>query len=78
MKTIFINSVIMHLIATMAFIWFAVFVGGILYYALALFYVYITIKHAIQIADFEMSDLGKVVELQESGKYKRIDVYFYK
>ena len=56
MKHIFINSVIMHLIATMLFISFAVTTGSVFSYALALFYVLITIRNAIDIADFEMSN----------------------
>lgn len=78
MKHIFINSVVMHLIVTMLFISFAVATGSVFSYALALFYVLITIKHAIDIADFEMSDLGETVRLCESGKHKRMDVYFYR
>ena len=78
MKTIFINSVIMHLIVTMVFISFAVTTGSFFHYALALFYVCITIKHAIDIADFEMSDLGETVRLCESDEFKKVDVYFYK
>ena len=56
MKTIFINSVVMHLLIIMVFTSFAVTTGGVFSYALALFYVLITIKHAIDIADFEMSN----------------------
>ena len=56
MKHIFINSVVMHLIVTMLFISFAVTTGGVFSYALALFYVLITIQNAIDIADFEMSN----------------------
>lgn len=41
-------------------------------------YVLILFDSAMRIADFEMSDLGKVVKIQESGKYKRMDVYFTK
>ena len=78
MKTIFINSVIMHLIVTMVFISFAVTTGSFFHYALALFYVCITIKHAIDIADFEMSDLGETVRLCESKEYSKVDVYFYR
>ena len=78
MKHIFINSVVMHLLVTMLFISFAVTTGSVFSYALALFYVLITIRHAIDIADFEMSKLGETVRLCESGKYKRTDVYFYK
>ena len=78
MKHIFINSVVMHLIVTMVFISFAVTTGGVFSYALALFYVLITIKNAIDIADFEMSKMGKVVETKESGKYKLMEVYFTK
>ena len=55
MKHIFINSVVMHLIVTMVFISFAVTTGGVFSYAIALFYVFITIRNAINIADFEMS-----------------------
>ena len=76
MKHIFINSVVMHLIVTMIFISFAVTTGGVFSYALALLYVLITIKHAIDIADFEMSDLGETVRLCESGEFKKMDVYF--
>ena len=78
MKHIFINSVVMHLIVTMLFISFAVTTGGVFSYALALFYVLITIRNAIDIADFEMSNLGETVRLCESGKYKKVDVYFTK
>lgn len=78
MKHIFINSVVMHLIVTMIFILFAVTTGSVFSYALALFYVFITIRNAIDIANFEMSKLGEVVELCESDEYKRIDVYFRK
>ena len=78
MKHIFINSVVMHLIVMMIFISFAVTTGGVFSYALALFYVLITIRNAIDIADFEMSKLGETVSLCESGKYRRTDVYFYK
>ena len=55
MKDIIINSMTMHLLVTMVFISFAVATGSFFHYALALFYVCITIKHAIDIADFEMS-----------------------
>ena len=55
MKTIFLNSVIMHLIVTMVFVSFAATTGSFFHYALALFYVFITIQNAIDIADFEMS-----------------------
>ena len=78
MKNIFINSVVIHLIVTMLFISFAVTTGGVFSYALALFYVLITIRNAIDIADFEMSKMGKVVETKESGKYKLMEVYFTK
>ena len=78
MKNIFLNSVIMHLIVTMVFISFAVTTGSFFHYALALFYVCITIKHAIDIADFEMSDLGETVKLCESEEFKKVDVYFYR
>ena len=78
MKHIFINSVVMHLIVTMIFISFAVTTGGVFSYSLALFYVLITIKHAIDIADFEMSKLGEVVRTHNSGKYKIMQVYFTK
>ena len=56
MKHIFINSVVIHLIVTMVFISFAVITGSFANYALALFYVFITIQNAIDIADFEMSN----------------------
>ena len=78
MKHIFINSVIMHLIVTMLFTSLAVATGSVFSYALALFYVLITIRNAIDIADFEMSKMGKVVETKESGKYKLMEVYFTK
>lgn len=55
MKDIIINSMTMHLLVTMVFISFAVTTGSFFHYALALFYVCITIKHAIDIANFEMS-----------------------
>ena len=78
MKDIIINSMTMHLLVTMVFISFAVATGSFFHYALALFYVCITIKHAIDIADFEMSDLGETVRLCESEEFKKVDVYFYR
>lgn len=63
---LFVMSAILPLFSTIP--WLAVVIGcG---HVLFLF------DSAISIADFEMSDLGKVVKLQESGKYKRMDVYF--
>ena len=78
MKDIIINSMTMHLLVVIVFISFAVTTGGFFHYALALFYVCITIKHAIDIANFEMSDLGETVRLCESDEFKKVDVYFYK
>ena len=78
MKEITINSMTMHLIVTMVFISFAVTTGSFFHYALAFFYICVTIKHAIDIADFEMSDLGETVRLCESGEYSKADVYFHK
>ena len=78
MKDIIINSMTMHLLVTMVFISLAVATGSFFHYALALFYVCITIKHAIDIADFEISDLGETVRLCESGEYSKVDVYFHK
>ena len=55
MKDIVVNSMLMHLIVVMIFVTFAAASGGIFSYALAFFYVCATLKHAIDIADFEMS-----------------------
>ena len=55
MKGIIVNSMLMHLVVVMVFVSFAASSGGGLSYALALFYVFATLKHAIDIADFEMS-----------------------
>lgn len=50
--------------------WLAIIIGcG---YVLTLFH------SAIKIADFEMSKLGEVVKIHESGEYRRMDVYFTK
>ena len=79
MKDIVVNSMLMHLIVVMVFVSFAAAsVGGIFSYALAFLYICVTIKHAIDIADFEMSDLGETVRLCESGEYSKADVYFHK
>lgn len=78
MKDIVVNSMLMHLIVVMVFVSFAAASGGILSYALALLYICVTIKHAIDIADFEMSNLGETVRLCESKEYSKVDVYFYK
>ena len=51
---------------------------GWITFVIGLLNVFAAFDMAIKIADFEMSDLGKVVKLQESGKYKRTDVYFYR
>jgi hypothetical protein len=56
MKDIVVNSVLIHLIVVMVFVSFAAASGGSLSYALALFYICLTLKHAIDIADFEMSN----------------------
>ena len=78
MKNIAIDSMLMHLLVVIVFISFAVTTGSFFHYALALFYVCITIKHAIDIANFEMSDLGETVRLCESDEFKKVDVYFYR
>lgn len=78
MKDIVVNSMLMHLVVVMVFVSFAAASGGVLSYALALFYIYLTLKHAINIADFEMSNLGETVRLCESKEYSKVDVYFYK
>ena len=65
---LFLMSVILPLFSIIP--WIAVSIGcG---------YVFILFNSAMRIADFEMSDLGKVVKIQESGKYRRMDVYFNK
>ena len=78
MKDIVANSMLMHLIVTMVFVSLAVATGGFFHYALALFYVFLTIQNAIDIANFEMSDLGETVRLCESEEFKKVDVYFYR
>ena len=79
MKDIVVNSMLMHLIVVMVFVSFAAAsVGGIFSYALAFFYICVTLKNAIDIANFEMSDLGETVRLCESGEFKKVDVYFYR
>lgn len=78
MKEITTNSMIMHLLVVTVFVSFAASAGGFYFYALALFYICLTLKHAIDIADFEMSDLGETVKLCESGKYSKAEVYFHK
>lgn len=55
MKDIIVNSMFMHLVVVMVFVSFAAASGGIFSYALALFYICLTLKHAIDITDFEMS-----------------------
>lgn len=55
MKKIILNSMTMHLLVVMVFVSFAALSGGGFFYALALFYICVTLKHAIDIADFEMS-----------------------
>ena len=41
-------------------------------------YVFILFHSAMRIADFEMSDLGKVVNKAENGAYKEIHITWYK
>lgn len=55
MKDIIVNSMLMHLIVVMVFVSFAAASGSSFSYALALLYICVMIKHAIDIADFEMS-----------------------
>ena len=78
MKDIIINSMIMHLLVVVVFVLFAASAGGLYFYALALLYICVTLKHAIDIANFEMSDLGETVRLCESEEFKKVDVYFYR
>lgn len=78
MRDIIVNSMIMHLLVVAVFVTFAASAGGGLFYALALLYICAALKHAIDIADFEMSDLGETVRLCESKEYSKVDVYFYK
>lgn len=78
MKDITTNSMLMHLVVVMIFVSFAASAGGFSFYAFALFYICLTLKHAIDIADFEMSGIGETVRLYESKEYSRVDVYFNK
>jgi hypothetical protein len=78
MKDITINSMIMHLLVVTVFVTFAASSGGFYFYTLALLYICVTLKHAIDIANFEMSGLGETVRLYESGEYSKVDVYFHK
>lgn len=78
MKNIAIDSMLMHLIVVMIFVTFAASFGTFSFYALAFFYICVTLKNAIDIADFEMSDLGETVRLCESKEYSKVDVYFHK
>lgn len=41
-------------------------------------YVFILFDSAMRIADFEMSELGKVVNKAENGAYKEIHITWYK
>lgn len=78
MKEIIINSMTMHLVVVMIFVTFAASFGTFSFYALAFFYICVTLKNAIDIADFEMSNLGETVRLCESDEFKKVDVYFYR
>ena len=65
---LFVMSAILPLFSTIP--WLAVVIGcG---------YVFILFDSAMRIADFEMSDLGKLVNKIESGHYKEIRVTWYK
>ena len=55
MKNIAIDSMLMHLVVVMIFVTFAASFGTFSFYALAFFYICVTLKNAIDIADFEMS-----------------------
>ena len=55
MKDIVVNSMAMHLVVVMVFVTFAASFGTLSFYALAFFYICVTLKNAIDIADFEMS-----------------------
>ena len=78
MKNIAIDSMLMHLVVVMIFVTFAASFGTFSFYALAFFYICVTLKNAIDIADCEMSDLGETVRLCESEEFKKVDVYFYR
>lgn len=55
MKDIIVNSMLMHLVVIMIFVTFSASFGTFSFYALAFFYICVTLKNAIDIADFEMS-----------------------
>ena len=65
---LFVMSAILPLFSTIP--WLAVVIGcG---------YVFILFNSAMRIADFEMSELGKLVDKIESGHYKEIRVTWHK
>ena len=65
---LFVMSAILPLFSTIH--WLAIIIGcG---------YVFILFDSAMRIADFEMSDLGKVVNKAEKGAYKEIHITWYK
>lgn len=49
-----------------------------LFVSIGSLYVLLVFNSAINIANFEMSDLGQFVEKANSGKYKHIEVRYFK
>lgn len=80
MKNIINDSILAH----MLMFWFYIILALLLYAAGAInpivfvgggvIYVLIVITSAMRIADFEMSELGKVVNKAEKGAYKEIRI----
>jgi len=84
MKNIISDSIWAH----MLMFWFYIILALLLYLTGAIspvvfvgvgsVYVLLIIHSAMRIADFEMSELGKVVNKAENGAYKEIHITWYK
>ena len=80
MKNIISDSLWAHFCLFLFFIFFfLIFVSSSPFFWVIIgsFYVLLIIQCAMNIAEFEMSEQGRIVDKLNSGKYKRVDITWY-
>ena len=78
MKNIVTDSMWAHLLMFWFMVDFLIELGGFALVVFGSFYVLLIFQSAINIANFEMSEVGQFVEKAGSGKYKHIEVRYFK
>ena len=84
MKNIIRDSIWAHMLMFYFYIILALLlyatksISPVVFVGVGVVYVLLVIHSAMRIADFEMTDLGKVVNKAEKGAYKEIHITWYK